>query len=233
MSETSINRTLVVECASEACSVALFEQDRLIASEHVVLGRGHAERLVPMIAALPDKGQASRILTSLGPGSFTGVRIGIATARALGIAWGSTVLGYPTLGMVAASCAAESDNDPQPMTVCMNGGHGEWFIQNFGDDLLPQDTVRSVTKEDAVSLCQHRLIAGSRANDLAELLASDSVGGDVVACDLLPNAGAALWLPESQLSDDLKPVYGREPDAKLPSPKLPKGQLSQAKGTAG
>lgn len=218
MSETSGNRTLVVECASEACSVALFEQEAVIASEHVVLGRGHAERLVPMIAALPDKGRANRILVSLGPGSFTGVRIGIAASRALGIAWGARVLGYPTLGMIAASCAAETENANQPITVCANGGHGEWFMQNFGEDLLPQDAVRSVKPQEAVALCQHRLIAGNRAKDLAQL-----VGGDALACDLLPNATAALWLPDSLLSDDLRPVYGREPDAKLP----------QAKGSAG
>jgi tRNA threonylcarbamoyladenosine biosynthesis protein TsaB len=46
-------RTLVIDCATEACSVALFDGDALIAGECRVLGRGHAEALVPMIAALP------------------------------------------------------------------------------------------------------------------------------------------------------------------------------------
>ncbi len=67
-----------------------------------MLGRGHAERLVPMIAALPDKGRAERVVVSRGPGSFTGVRIGLAAARALGWRGGPKLLGYPTLALVAA-----------------------------------------------------------------------------------------------------------------------------------
>uniref|UniRef100_UPI00359301A6 tRNA (adenosine(37)-N6)-threonylcarbamoyltransferase complex dimerization subunit type 1 TsaB n=1 Tax=Blastomonas sp. TaxID=1909299 RepID=UPI00359301A6 len=80
---------LVIDAATEACSVALFERDALIASDHAVLGRGHAERLIPMIAALPERGRADTILVNCGPGSFTGVRVGLAAARALALAWGA------------------------------------------------------------------------------------------------------------------------------------------------
>ncbi|MFM5948595.1 MAG: tRNA (adenosine(37)-N6)-threonylcarbamoyltransferase complex dimerization subunit type 1 TsaB, partial [Novosphingobium sp.] len=54
-------KTLVIDCATETCSVALFSGDTLIAGECRLLGRGHAEQLVPMIAALPEKGRANRI----------------------------------------------------------------------------------------------------------------------------------------------------------------------------
>ena len=95
-------RTLAVDCATEACSVALFDGARLIAGEYRVLGRGHAEHLMPIIASMPGKGQADRIAVSLGPGSFTGVRIGMAATRALALAWGAEILGYPSLALVAA-----------------------------------------------------------------------------------------------------------------------------------
>ena len=95
-------RILVIDSATEACSVALFDGGTLVDGAYEVIGRGHAERLVPMIAELPDKGHADRVVVSLGPGSFTGVRIGLAAARALGLAWKAEVLGYPTLALVAA-----------------------------------------------------------------------------------------------------------------------------------
>ena len=61
-------RILVIESAPEACSVALCEDGALAAGSYRVIGRGHAEQLVPMIAELPGKGRADRIAVSLGPG---------------------------------------------------------------------------------------------------------------------------------------------------------------------
>ena len=60
-------RTLVIDTATAACSVALIERDAVIARDHLVVGRGHAEQLVPMIARLPDGGRAARIGTALVP----------------------------------------------------------------------------------------------------------------------------------------------------------------------
>lgn len=194
-------RILAIETASEACSVALFDEDRLVAHDHRVLGRGHAESLVPMIAGLPDKGRADRIFVSLGPGSFTGVRIGIATARALGVAWGVPVAGYPTLALVAAQAEASD------VTVCMNGGHGEWFVQNF-EDGAAQDKVRSLTPEAARDACLHTHIAGNRAGELAAMFADGKH-----ALDLLPDARAVSALSETILTADTAPIYGRAPDA--------------------
>ena len=142
-------RTLAIDCATEACSVALFEGDDCIGHDHRVLGRGHAERLVPMIAALPGKGRADRILVSRGPGSFTGVRIGIATARALAIAWRAEVLGYPTLALVAAIARREVGR--LPVLACMTGGHGEWFCQPFHADGLPAADHVSLSPDAAAS----------------------------------------------------------------------------------
>lgn len=201
-------RTLAIETASEACSVALFDGTRLLAGDHRVLGRGHAERLIPMIEGLPDKGRAERIIVSLGPGSFTGVRIGIAAARALGIAWDAEVLGYPTLALVAARTWQP---DPRPVTVCMNGGHGEWFVQNFADSSQAEDEVRSLNPQDAAAACLHNVIAGNRARELAELIDEGAM-----ALDLLPDASKTYLLHETKLTSNLAPIYGRGPDAKIP-----------------
>lgn len=198
-------RTLVIETASEACSVALFDGGNCVANDHRELGRGHAERLIPMIEALPEKGRADRILTSLGPGSFTGVRIGIAAARALGVAWGVPVLGYPTLALVAVRSWQPT---PRPVTVCMNGGHGEWFVQDFTNDAC-DGPVRSLSPEAAVEAGAKDVIVGNRAKEFASLL-----DGEHMALELLPDARAAHLLHETRLTDNLSPIYGRAPDAK-------------------
>ena len=201
--------TLTIDCATEACSVALFDNGELVDGRFEAIGRGHAERLVPMIADLPDRGRADRVLVSLGPGSFTGVRIGLAAARALGLAWQAEVLGYPTLSLVAAMARAERPTEA--VTVCMNGGHGEWFVQNFAANSEPEDEVRSLTPADAAANCRHHTIAGNRAGELAELL-----GDRHVALNLLPDARASLLLPSHHLTTALTPIYGRAPDARLP-----------------
>ncbi len=199
-------RTLAIETASEACSIALFEGGAMIAHDHRVIGRGHAEALVPMIGALPGKGRAERILVSLGPGSFTGVRIGLATARALGFAWGAEVLGYPTLALVAAQ--AQQVHAGKPLTVCVNGGHGEWFVQDFGANGLPETKVISQTREVAQSDIHYSFSAGNRARELLEF-----DGAGTVALDLLPDARSVPLLPAALLTPALAPIYGRGPDA--------------------
>lgn len=201
-------RTLAIETASEACSVALMDADgTLIARDHQVIGRGHAEMLVPMISALPEKGRAARILVSLGPGSFTGVRIGLATARALGIAWGAEVLGYATLALIAAMARARDIQSG--VTICMNGGHGEWFVAEFTKEGLPQGDVCSVTPDAALLLSSQPVVAGNRAEEWA----AQRVGERLRAITLLPDAAHVTALPHQLLSRNLAPDYGRAPDA--------------------
>jgi tRNA threonylcarbamoyl adenosine modification protein YeaZ len=195
-------RMLAIETASEACSVALFDGSALIAHDHRIMARGHAEALVPMIAALPDRGRSNRILVSLGPGSFTGVRIGIAAARALGFAWGAEVLGYPTLALVAAQAQTTA-----PVTVCMNGGHGEWFVQDFADGAA-LGALQSLAPDAAKLVGAQALIAGNRAKQFAALLEAEHT-----VLDLMPDARQINWVPEAMLSANLAPIYGRGPDA--------------------
>lgn len=200
-------RTLVIETATAACSVALIENGVVLASAHEVVGRGHAERLVPMIAELPDKGQAERVVVSLGPGSFTGVRIGLAAARALGLAWKVPVLGYPTLALIAAMAR---EQHPGSVTVCMTGGHGEWFVQPFGANGEAEADLVSLTPEQAAQDAAHSIVAGSQAEALVALRGTGS------ALPLLPDARKFALLPQACLDSDLTPLYGRSPDARLP-----------------
>lgn len=204
-------RTLAIDCATEACSVALFEgsgsvRPALLAGEMQMLGRGHAEHLVPMIARLPDRGRASRIVVSLGPGSFTGVRIGLAAARALGLAWNARVHGYPTLALVAAM--ARDNRGAQPVCVAMTGGHGEWFVAGYDAGGGETRAVSSVGPADAASVPE-MLVAGSQAEALIALRKSGE------ALPIWPDARQFALL-EAGVLQEPAPIYGRPPDARLP-----------------
>lgn len=202
-------RLLAIETSGEACSVALFEDGELLDARHETIGRGHAERLVPMIGELPDRGRADEIRVSLGPGSFTGVRIGLAAARALGLAWGAKVRGYPTLALIAAMAREEGAVD---VGVCMNGGHGEWFVQGFEADGQPATKIVSLPPQDAIGHLHSQTIAGNRATQFAELSRNP-----VDAIELVADARHVLTVPEGPITDLLSPIYGRAPDAKLPA----------------
>ena len=125
-----MTRTLVIDTATAACSVALIEAGQVIARVGARVGRGHAERLVPMIGDLPGGGRADHILVDVGPGSFTGIRVGIAAARGLALGWDASVAGYSSLAAVAARHLV-SHGDGLPVAVLLEGGHGEVFMQEF------------------------------------------------------------------------------------------------------
>jgi tRNA threonylcarbamoyl adenosine modification protein YeaZ len=201
-------RTLAIDCATEACSVALFENGALLGGECRQLGRGHAEALVPMIAALPGRGQADRIAVALGPGSFTGVRVGLAAARALAFAWQAELLGYPTLALIAAMARAE--RGAEPVAVVTTGGHGEWFVQRFAANGDAMSDLASLAPAVAAERIAETLVAGSQA---AALVARRGSGE---ALELWPDARAVIRLPDGALQAAVLPLYGRAPDARLP-----------------
>jgi tRNA threonylcarbamoyl adenosine modification protein YeaZ len=200
--------TLAIDSATEACSVALLEDGRLIAGEFQMLGRGHAEHLVPMIAALPDRGRAHRIAVSRGPGSFTGVRVGLAAAKALALAWQADLVGYPTLALIAA--AALHGRSDEAVAVAMTGGHGEWFVQGFDRAGTALGTLASLRPEAAAATTAEQLVAGSRA----EALVAARGRGEALA--LWPDARTFGLLAPAHLTADPHPLYGRAPDARLP-----------------
>ena len=204
-------RTLAIDCATEACSVALFDGDELLAGEFRMLGRGHAEALVPMISALPGKGQARRIAVALGPGSFTGVRVGLAAARALAFAWDSELIGYATPALLAAMARAERGD--QPVCVATTGGHGEWFVQEFSATGAASCDLRSLDPARAAAESTCEIVVGSQAEALV------AVRGHGEALELWPDARRWHRLPAGALIADPAPLYGRPPDARVPQPR--------------
>lgn len=187
--------------------MALIDDGRVIAADHRHVGRGHAEQLLPMIAALPEGGRASHILVDCGPGSFTGIRVGLAAARALGLGWDARVTGYSSLALIAARAFADT---PALATVAvvLEGGHGEVFMQPF-----------------AASPFAASAPLASRLPEAARLAAGDMpvIGSGVrwlfpdraeTAATRLPVAADVVLLPDNYQQLAPRPVYGRPPDAK-------------------
>jgi tRNA threonylcarbamoyladenosine biosynthesis protein TsaB len=200
-------RTLVIETATAACSAALIEDGVVIASQHEVVGRGHAERLVPMIASLPGEGRADHILVDCGPGSFTGVRVGLAAAHGLAIGWGATVSGYSSLALIAAQAFAARPGLSQ-LVVVLEGGHGEVFVQPFATPFTAQRDLASLTPEVAIEALGARAAFG---NGVRFLQALDPT---LDLTEMLPRAADASLLPPDFANLAPRPIYGRAPDAK-------------------
>lgn len=203
---TSAPLTLVIDCVSAACSAALLtEIGEIVDERHEVVGRGHAERLVPMIAELLAGRLPCAVLVDCGPGSFTGLRVGLAAAHGLAIGWGVPLAGYSAPTLLAAMAEAKGG----PVAAALQGGHGEIFVQSFdGDRLEPADDLRSLTPDQAARVITAPLVVGSGA---AALVVARGHGE---AVDLLPRAALAMRIAPHLRALPPRPIYGRAPDAR-------------------
>jgi tRNA threonylcarbamoyl adenosine modification protein YeaZ len=197
---------LAFDTSSEACTAALFEAGaELIARADERIGRGHSERLVPMLDELLGGARPSHILVGVGPGSFTGIRVAIAAAHGLAIGWDARLDGFSSLALLAAGVEAGDE----PVAAAIRGGHGQLFVQQFdGRTLEPIGRVQSLVPEEAGRLISAPRVVGSGA---AELVAARGSGA---AIDALPTAADVFRLPEGLRKLEPKPVYVRAPDAK-------------------
>src|ERR1700730_1415339 len=130
-------RILAIDTALEACSAAVFDTDggRMLASESLTMARGHAEALMTLIARVMDEAEVEfaeldRIAVTVGPGSFTGLRVGISAARGIALAAGKPAIGLTTLAGLAAPHIAEDDTTP--LVAAIDARHDHVYMQVFG-----------------------------------------------------------------------------------------------------
>ena len=198
---------LAFDTSSAACTVALLDDaGNCVARADELIGRGHAERLVPMIADLMKSGRADSILVGVGPGSFTGIRVAIAAAHGLAIGWDAELEGMSSLALLAAGAAGKGD-----VAAAVTGGHGELFVQQFNSSSLePNSELLNLPPAQAALATSAQLVVGSGARALVD------ARGWGEALDQWPSASNALRLPESQRSLPARPIYARAPDARVP-----------------
>ena len=196
---------LAIDTSTAACSAALFDSDgTCIARKDELIGRGHSERLVPMLDEMLGGRRADQILVGVGPGSFTGIRVGIAAAQGLAIAWNCQLHGMSSLALLAAG--AHGDH---PVAAAVDGGHGELFVQQFeGRSTEPIGDLLNLPPADAAAAVDAELVVGPAAQKLVD------ARGRGEAQERWPSASDALRLPGGLRSLPPKPVYARAPDAK-------------------
>ena len=197
---------LAFDTSSSACTAALFDgSGECVARKDELIGRGHSERLVPMLDELLEGRRADRILVGVGPGSFTGIRVAIAAAHGLAIGWDAELSGMSSLALLAASAVADGE-----IGVSIIGGHGELFVQQFDATTAePTSELRNLVPTKAAEFITAPVILGSGAEQLVD------ARGWGEAREAWPLAANALKVPSTMRSLPPKPVYARAPDAKV------------------
>ena len=199
---------LAIDTSTAACSAALFDSDgACLAHRDEMIGRGHSERLVPILDEMLDGRRADGILVGVGPGSFTGIRVGIAAAQGLAIAWDCELHGMSSIALLAASAPRDGR-----VAAAMDGGHGELFVQQFdGPSIEPVSELYNLPPAAAAHRIDSDLVVGPAAGKLVE------GRGHGRAEEAWPSARNALRLPTELRSLPPKPVYARAPDARVRS----------------
>jgi tRNA threonylcarbamoyl adenosine modification protein YeaZ len=215
-------RVLAIDTALEACSAAVLDTALAAVTGHesLPMPRGHAEALVPLIARVLDRAKLEfsdidRIAVTTGPGSFTGLRVGIAAARGLALAAGKPVVGLSTLAAYAAPYIATDDT--LPVVVAIDARHDHVYLQVFGPGGRTLVTPRLASMRDALrasSTGTPRLV-GTGAQMLAAAWPAEERAPTVVDPRRAPDIDwvARLGAAAMESNSPPKPLYLRAPDA--------------------
>jgi tRNA threonylcarbamoyladenosine biosynthesis protein TsaB len=223
-------RLLAFDSSGSGCSAAVLMGERLLAEESAPMVRGQAEHLVPMIARVMAAarlgfGELDLIAVTLGPGAFTGVRIGIATAQGLALATGSPALGLGSFEAVAAAVPAALVEE-RSLLVAIESRREELYLQAFGQGraplgegaLVPADRWREIAPPGPL------VLAGDAAGRLgAALDRPDAViapGPGTIDAAALARLAAERWRGGFRTAR-LEPCYLHAPDVTLPKGAAP------------
>ncbi|NKN35078.1 tRNA (adenosine(37)-N6)-threonylcarbamoyltransferase complex dimerization subunit type 1 TsaB [Agrobacterium sp. a22-2] len=205
---------LAIDTAGVDCAAALYDSDKdcLLAEVSETIGRGHAEKLMAMIDQVLDAAHlpmqaVERVGVTIGPGSFTGIRVGLAAARGLALGLDVEIVGVSTLQVMAA--AYRQTAGAKSVLSAIDAKRGEVYAQAFDDDGVPIGEPQLLKADFAADLVRQEGLAVT--GSAASLLLS---GEPDERPDHFPIEIVARLAAEAPVGDKPKPLYLRGPDAK-------------------
>lgn len=218
---------LAIDTALDACAAAVLDTDsgRLIARESQAMQRGHAEALMPLIGRVMEASGVSfasldRIAVTTGPGSFTGLRVGISAARGLALAADKPAVGVTTLSAYAAGLV--SRNRGTPVLSAIDARHDHVYFQIVAGDGSEFVRPKVAAIDEAVTACQIGAphLVGNAAKILAERWPKDAPAPVTVDAQAAPDIAWVAWLGAAARPETSppRPFYLRAPDAKPAGP---------------
>ncbi|QWG18354.1 tRNA (adenosine(37)-N6)-threonylcarbamoyltransferase complex dimerization subunit type 1 TsaB [Bradyrhizobium sediminis] len=217
---------LAIDTALDACAAGVLDTDagRLIAQESQAMKRGHAEALMPLIGRVMTASgigfaALDRIAATTGPGSFTGLRVGLSAARGIALAANKPVVGLTTLTAYAAPVVAQ--NGEHPVISAIDARHDHVYFQVVSGDGGSLIRPQVAPIEEALNAARFGAphLVGNAARILADRWPADAPPPFRVDAQPAPDIAWVAWLAAAVSPDTApaRPYYLRAPDAR-PSP---------------
>ena len=220
---------LAMDCAAGACSAAVARDGQVLARRYRAMARGHAEALMPMVEAVLGQAGAGYaaldlLAVTVGPGGFTGVRIGLAAARGMALAGALPLLGVNSLEALAHG-VPESERGGRCVVAVLDSRRADLYVQSFAADLAPLDHPGAVMPGDLEAMLPQGpivLVGDGSARAIAAIdgrramlsTAPAAPRADVLA--ILAGTRYAAFTARGEEWPAAEPLYLRPPDAKIP-----------------
>lgn len=214
---------LAIDTALDACAAGILDTGtgQLIAHESLSMKRGHAEALMPLLARVMQQSAIGfaaldRIAVTTGPGSFTGLRVGLSAGRGIGLASGKPVVGVTTLAAYAAPVV--SQNGDAPVIAAIDARHDHVYVQAVSGNGTSLQRPCVIPIDEAIEAARFGAphLVGNAAGVLAARWPTDAPAPVTVSDQAAPDVSWVAWLgaavdPQTALA---RPFYLRAPDAK-------------------
>jgi tRNA threonylcarbamoyladenosine biosynthesis protein TsaB len=222
---------LAIDTALDACAAGVLDTDagKLIAQQSEAMKRGHAEALMPLIARVIKQAGISfsaldRIAVTTGPGSFTGLRVGLSAARGIALAANKPVVGVTTLTAYAAPIVSESGK--HPVISAIDARHDQVYFQAVSGDgsSLIRPQIGPIEEALGAARFGAAYLVGNAAALLGQRWPADALPPFKVDAQAAPDIAWVAWLGAavSPNTAPARPFYLRAPDAKPPKDPLQK-----------